>query len=231
MTVTKKLKTLGIASGLALCGIAATVPASAQVSGKVATSSVSRAVLGTTALQTALGQVRTTYAAQLQTAQAKQAELEGLIRGFDTNSDGQIDQAESAALQGAPNFTQIQTLRQEISGIEEQVSAAQVYAVEQVLTQYQAALGEVSTQQQIAMVIDPASLQYAGDGADITGAVTTSLNSKVSQVQIVPPANWRPNPNAVQVMQEINTILRIQQARQEQAQQQQAGNQQAPTGR
>ena len=212
----------------------AATPAAAQVEGKVATSSISNAILGVPSFRTALNQVRTTYAAQIEQVQTKRTELDGLLTPYDTNGNGSIDPgAETTALQGAANVQQIQTLRAEITGLENQITAAQVYAVEQVLAQYQAALTEVATQQQIVMVVDPASLLYASDGADITAAVATALSGKVSVVGIVPPQGWQPASTSVQIFQEIQRRLLVQEARARAAQQQQEqqGNTEAPAGR
>ncbi|MEE4537900.1 MAG: OmpH family outer membrane protein [Erythrobacter sp.] len=232
-SVSKFLARTGVAIGAgAVLAAAPAAPAVAQVDGRLATVSVERALLGTSGLQTAFNQVSTTYQAQVESAQAKQDELQALLQPFDTNRDSNIDQSETAALQASPTFQQIQTLQGEVAAIEEQVTAAQVYAVEQVLIQYQTALSEVATQQQVVMVVSPASLQYASEGADITAAVSSALDTKVPTVAIVPPQGWRPNPRSVQVFQDINRLLLIQQARQQQAAQQ--GQQPAtepPTGR
>ncbi|MEM6856530.1 MAG: OmpH family outer membrane protein [Pseudomonadota bacterium] len=211
-----------------------TTPAAAQVEGKVATSSISNSILGVPSFQTALSQVSTTYAAQIEQLQTKRTELDTLLKPFDTNGNGTIDQgAETAAIQGAANLQQIQTLRAEINGLENQITAAQVYAVEQVLAQYQAALNEVATQQQIVMIVEPNSLLYAAEGADITAAVSTALAGKVSAVGIVPPAGWQPSNSGVQIFQEIQRTLLVQEARARaaQQQQQQQGNTEAPAGR
>ena len=226
-TITKILTSASLAAAALT-----TAPLAAQVQGSVATASVSGTLLRVPGLTTALQQVSTTYAAQLQTVQTKQTELNNLLTPYDANSNGSIDQEETAALQSSPNFQQIQTLRAEIGVIENQITAAQIYAVEQVLAQYQAALTEVATAQQVVMVVDPASLQYAAQGADISEAVGTSLAAKVPAVGIVPPAGWQPNPNSVQVFQEIQRRLVIQEARARAAQQhQQQQNPQAPAGR
>lgn len=225
-TMTKLLATVGLAAATLT-----SVPAAAQVEGKIATASISGTLLRVQSLRTALQQVSQTYAAQLQTLQTKQTELSGLLTPYDTNSNGTIDQEETASLQAAANFQQIQTIRNEIAGLENQITAGQVYAVEQVLAQYQSALNEVSAAQQIVMVVDPASLQYVAAGADISEAVATSLNTKVPAVGNVPPAGWQPNPNSVQVFQEIQRRLMIQEARARAAQQQQQGNTEAPAGR
>ena len=227
-TITKLLATAGLAAATLT-----SVPAAAQVEGKIATASISGTLLRVQSLRTALQQVSQTYAAQLQTLQTKQTELSGLLTPYDTNGNGTIDQEETAGLQSAANFQQIQTIRGEIAGLENQVTAGQVYAVEQVLAQYQVALNEVAAAQQIVMVVDPASLQYVAAGADISEAVATSLNVKVPSVGNVPPAGWQPNPNSVQIFQEIQRRLLIQEARARaaQQQQQQQGNTEAPAGR
>ncbi|MEM9085470.1 MAG: OmpH family outer membrane protein [Pseudomonadota bacterium] len=221
-----------IASASLAAAAFTTAPLAAQVQGSVATSSVSGTLLRVPSLTTAFQQVSTTYAAQLQTVQTKQTELNNLLTPYDTNSNGTIDQDETAALQSGANFQQIQTLRNEIGVIENQITGAQVYAVEQVLAQYQAALTEVAAAQQIVMVVDPASLQFAAEGADISGAVATNLAAKVTAVGIVPPAGWQPSPNSVQIFQDIQRRLVIQEARARAAQQQQEQqNTQAPAGR
>ena len=68
----KFLKKTLAPAGLALCAMAAATPAAAQVDGRIATSSVSRAVVNTNALQAAFPQIQQTYSAQLQTLQTKQ---------------------------------------------------------------------------------------------------------------------------------------------------------------
>jgi len=223
---TKLLATAGLALG------AVSVPAMAQVDGRLATADVSRAIINTNALQTAFNQIGTTYQAQIQTRQAKQQELATLLQPFDTNSNGQLDDSEVPAIQGSENFQQIQTLEQEISQITNQVNAARIYAVEQVLAQYPATLTEVTAQQQIVMVVQPEVLQYAAEGADITDEITTALNAKVPSAQIVPPADWRPSREAAQAYQQIQQLLiRQQLIQQQQSTQQGQQPAQATTGR
>jgi len=218
-------------AGVALCALAA-LPAAAQVDGRVATIDISRAVLGTTAFQTAYEQVNQTYAQQNELRRTKAQERQTLLQTFDTNGDKQVDDAELAAKQNSPQFAQLQTLEQEIQGLTNQIDAARIYAVEQVIAQYGAALQEVTTQQQIKLVIDPASLQFAVPEADITQKITTALNAKVPNVGIVPPQGWQPSREGVQLYQEIQQrLLTAQLIQQRQQQQQQQGNPQAPAGR
>ncbi|MFN4019927.1 MAG: OmpH family outer membrane protein [Erythrobacter sp.] len=219
-------------AAVALTALAA-MPAQAQVEGRIATVDIARAVLGTTAFQTAYEQVNQTYSQQNELRRTKAQERQTLLATFDTNGDKQVDDAELAAKQKSPDFTKLQTLEQEIQALTNQIDAARVYAVEQVITQYGAALQEVVTKQQIKIVLDPGSLLYVVPEADVTAQITTALNAKVPSVGIVPPQGWQPARESVQLFQEIQQRLmaaQLMQQRQQQQQQQQ-GNPQAPAGR
>lgn len=219
-------------AGLAACALAATAaPASAQVQGRVATADISRAIIGSNALQTAYQQIGTTYQAQIEQRQTKQQELTTLLQPFDTNGNGQLDDSELPAVQSASNFQQIQTLEQEVAAISNQVNAARIYAIEQILAQYSTAMTDVTTQQQIVMVIAPDAIQFAADGADITQQISTALNTRVPSVQVVPPADYRPNRNAAQLFQQIQQTLLTAQILQQQNAQQGEQPAQAPAGR
>lgn len=217
-------------AGVALCALAA-LPAQAQVDGRIATVDIPRTVIGTTAFQSAYEQVNTTYAQQNELRRTKAQERQTLLQTFDTNGDKQVDDAELAAKQNSPDFTKLQTLEQEIQGLSNQIDAARIYAVEQIIVQYAAALQEVTTQQQIKMVFDPGSLLFAVPEADITQQVTTVLNTKVPSVGIVPPSGWQPSREGVQLYQDIQQRLLTAQMLQQRQQQQQQGNPQAPAGR
>jgi Skp family chaperone for outer membrane proteins len=217
-------------AAVALC-VVATVPAQAQVEGRIATVDISRAVLGTTAFQTAYEQVNQTYAQQNELRRTKAQERQTLLATFDTNGDKQVDDAELAAKQNSPDMTKLQALEGELQALTNQIDAARIYAVEQVITQYGAALQEVTTAQQIKLVLDPGSLMFAVPEADITQQVTTALNAKVPSVGIVPPQGWQPARESVQLFQEIQQRLITAQMIQQRQQQQQQGNAQAPAGR
>ena len=218
-------------AGVALCALAA-LPAQAQVEGRIATVDISRTVIGTTAFQTAYEQVNTTFAQQNELRRTKAQERQTLLQTFDTNGDKQVDDAELAAKQNSPEFAKLQTLEQEIQGLSNQIDAARIYAVEQIILQYGAALQEVTTRQQVKLVVDPGSLLFAVPEADLTDEVTTSLNAKVPSVGIVPPSGWQPSREGVQLYQDIQQrLLTAQRLQQQQQQQQQQGNPEAPAGR
>ncbi len=210
-------------AAIAAAAIAVAVPASAQVQGRIATADVSRAIISTTALQTAYNQIGTTYATQLQTRQTKQQELSTLLQPFDQNGNNQLDDAELPAVQSSPNFTKIQTLESEIAGLNAQVTNARIFAVEQILAQYPTVLQDFATAQQIQVVLQPEAIQFAVEGADITAKLTTALNTKLPSVGIVPPEGYRPTRQGAQIFQEIQqTLLAAQMIQQQQQQQPQS---------
>lgn len=218
--------------GLVLAATAA-LPVHAQVEGRMATVDISRTIIGTTAFQTAYEQVNTTYASQNELRRTKAQERQNMLTKFDKNGDKQVDETEQAAMQKSPDFAKLQTLEQEIQGLNNQIDGARVYAVEQIIMQYSSALQDVVTQQQIKLVIDPSTLLYAPPEADITQQVTTALNARVPAVGVVPPSGWQPSREGVQLYQEIQQRLAIaaQLQQQQAAQAQQQGNTAAPVGR
>ncbi|KPF64929.1 OmpH family outer membrane protein [Porphyrobacter sp. AAP60] len=222
-------KTILAPAGLALTALVA-LPAQAQVEGRMATVDVSRTIIGTTAFQNAYEQINQTYAQQNDLRRAKAQERQTLLGSFDTNGDKQVDDAELAAKQGSADFTKLQTLEQEIQALNNQIDGARIYAIEQIIVQYAAALQDVTTRDQIKVVIDPGSLLYAPPEADITQKVTTALNAKVPSAGVVPPQGWQPSREGVSLYQEIQQRLIAAQMAQQQQQAQPAATT-APVGR
>ncbi len=225
-------KTLAAAS-LAAMSFAA-VPAAAQVEGRLATVNAPLAIINSEALKNAYSQVNTTYKTQIDRMQALQTESQTLLQQLDSNSDGQLDEAEQTAAQNSSQATRLQAIEQEMGQLTNQVDAARVYAIEQIMAQYNPALQDVVNSQNIKMVVTPDSVIYAPTEANITPQVTTALNGKITTAGIVPPQGWQPRRNSVamyqQISQAINTLAALQ-AQQQAAQQQQQGNTQAPAGR
>ena len=219
-------------AGLILA-VTAALPAQAQVEGRIATVDISRTIIGTTAFQTAYEQVNTTYSQQNELRRTKAQERQTLLAQFDKNGDKQVDDTEQQAMQKSPDFPKLQTLEQEIQALSNQIDSARVFAIEQIIMQYPAALQDVTTKQQIKIVIEPNSLLFAPPEADITQQVTAALNTKVPAVGVVPPSGWQPSREGVQIFQEIQQRLAIaaQMAQQQQAAAAQQGNPAAPVGR
>lgn len=200
--------------------------ASAQVNG-IATVESSLAVAQSTALGNAYQQIAGQYATQRQTIGERQQQVNQLARSFDTNGDGNLDQTELAATQDANNATvrQIQQLEQEIATLQQPINLARVYVVEQVLQQYPAVVQQVVASRNIQFLLDPAAIQFAAEGHDVTQFVVQSLNSTVTAVNIIPPQGYQPSEQAVNMFQQVQQILAFvaqQQAAANAQQQQQA---------
>ncbi len=210
------------------------VPATAQVQGNMATVNLPAAVINSNAFVTAYQQIAVTYKPQIDTIQARQQEGQTLLQQLDTNSDGQLDEVEQQAAQGSTQQTRLQAIDQEVTQLTDQIEAARVYAVEQILIQYRPALEQVVQQLNVQVVLSPETVIYAPPQANITQQVTAALNTRVPAVAIVPPQNWRPSRNVVAVYQQIQQTLAAAQAiqaQQQAAQAQQQANKQAPSGR
>jgi Skp family chaperone for outer membrane proteins len=218
-------------ASLALCALA-TTPALAQVDGRMATVDTTRTIIGTTAFQTAYEQVNTTYAQQNELRRTKSQERQTMLAKFDKNGDKQVDETEQAAMQKSPDFAKLQTLEQEIVGLSNQIDGARVYAIEQIIVQYGSALQDVTTADQIKLVLDPGTVLFSAPETDITQKVVAALNARVPAVGVVPPAGWQPSREGARLYQEIQQFLALaaQYAQQQQAAQP-AGDPAAPVGR
>lgn len=220
-------KTLAAAS---LAGAAIVAgPVAAQVNGNIAVVNPPATVAGSSALSAAYQQINTTYASQITQIQQKQQQAQTLIQQLDTNSDGNLDQTEQQAAQSAPQMQQIQTLEREIGQLQNQVESARVYAIEQILQQYSAALQTVTTADNIQVVLSPDAVTWSAPAANINQKVVAALNARVPSVQTTPPQNWQPSQQAVGVYQQVQQILMVAAARQQQAATPQQPAQ--PTGR
>jgi Skp family chaperone for outer membrane proteins len=208
------------------------VPAAAQVQGPVASLDVTRSVLGSSALATAYTEINQAYTQQTDLIRTKSEQRQNLLRTFDKNSDNQIDDAEVAAAQKSPQFQQAQTLEEEITQLTNQVNAARVFAIEQILEQISPSLQQVVNEKKIKMVLDPSAVLYGPPEADITQAVVTVLNTRLPRVAITPTQGWQPSRQGVQLFQEVQQLLMAANAMQRQQQQQAPqGAAEAPVGR
>jgi Skp family chaperone for outer membrane proteins len=218
-------------AGLVLAATAA-LPAQAQVDGRMASVDVTRTIIGTTAFQTSYEQVNTTYAQQNELRRTKALERQTMLAKFDKNADKQVDETEQAAMQKSADFPKLQALEQEIQGLSNQIDGARVFAIEQIIMQYGSALQDVTTAEQIKVVLDPGTVLFAVPEMDITPKVTAALNARVPAVGVVPPSGWQPSREGVQVYQEIQQRLAMAaQMQQQQAAPAPQGDTAAPVGR
>lgn len=220
-TITRIFAPAMLAAGAVLAA-----PVAAQVQGPIGSLDLSRTVLSSTALATAYNEVGQTYSAQFEQIRTKSEQRQNILRGFDKDSNNQVDDAELAAAQKTPQFKQLETLEQEINALNNQVNASRIYAIEQILEQVSPALQQVVSDKKLKLVLEPSAIVFQPPEADITEAVVTVLNTRLPRVAVVPPQNWQPSRTGVQMFQEIQQMLATAQAIQRQQQAQQQG--QAP---
>lgn len=215
-----KARILG-ATMLALSALVAT-PAAAQVNG-VAVTDPAVAIAGAQALQTAYTQIGTTFQAQRTQLEQLQQQRATAIRQFDTNGDGQLSQEEQTAAQGnTAVITQVQGLDQQINTIQQPITLARVYVIEQLAQQLSPAVQAVVQAKNIQLILNPAATLYIAEAVDVTDDIVAQLNTLAPTVSTAAPQGWQPQQQSVQLFQQVQEILVTAAAQQQAAQQQQA---------
>jgi Skp family chaperone for outer membrane proteins len=206
-------------------------PAAAQVNG-IAVTDPAIAVAGSQALQTGYSQIATTFQSQRTQLEQVQQQRATALKQFDTNNDGQLNEEEQRAAQANTTvMQQIQGFDQQIATIQQPITQARVYVIEQLLMQYSPALQQVTTQNNIQLVLNPNGVVWTADAVDITQKITAALNQLAPTVSTSVPQGWQPNRQSVALYQEVQDILlaaAVQQAQAQQAQQGQAAPAAAP---
>jgi Skp family chaperone for outer membrane proteins len=211
---------------------AALVPvvASAQVAG-IATADQTIAVVKSKALGAAYQQIGTAFAANGELMRANSKELNELRKSLDTNKDNQLDQAEMdvAVKAKSPVLQQIDAKEAYLVQLQEPIVKAQVFAIESILMKYGAAQSQVVAAKKINMILAPDAFLWAPDAIDVTAALTAAIDLVIPAVpSITPPAGWQPSRQGYAMQQQIEQIVRSQQANQAQAAAPAAGAAPAP---
>jgi len=215
------------AAALALSAAVA-APAAAQVNG-IAIADPAVAVAGSQTLQQAYGQISQTFQAQRTQLEGLQQQRDTLVRQFDTDGDGQLSDAEQAAAQANTTVRpQVEALDQQIAQVQGPITAARVYAVEQILQQFNAAMQQVVSQRGIQLILSPQSAVYAADSVDVTDEIMTALTTLVPTVSTTVPQGWQPQRQTVSMYQEVQQVLLQAAIQQQAAAQQQAQQPQQP---
>lgn len=227
-----KLTKTTLAMTAALGATLAAVPAAAQVNG-IATADRALAIANAQALQTGYQQIADQNQAQLTTLQQLQQQRDVIVKGFDTDGNGQLTEAEANA---APESSkqQVRTLDEQISAAQLPIQRARLYVLTQVAQQYAPAVQQVIADRSIQVMLTPDAIIYAPESADVTQAVTAAINTRAPSVQITPAADWQPTQAAGQLYQEIQQLMYYSALQQQAAAQQQSAQPQAPaqpTGR
>ena len=224
-----KLFTKTIAAA-ALAGTAAiATPAAAQVAG-IATSSPEAVIVRSQARIAAYQQIDQQFAAQIGQIRTLRQEMQTLQQSLDTDSNGQLSQAELQANPGV--VQQIQQKEQQLGQASQPIVLAQTYAIEQLINDYQNVRQQVVQQKNIQLLLTPDAIQWAPEAVNVTDDLVAVLDQRVPTVQITPPEGWRPRQDSLGAQQTVSQVLMNvaqQQAAQQQAQQQQPAAQ--PAGR
>lgn len=218
-----------LSSGAALAlAVALAAPASAQVSG-IGVADPAIVIAGSQALSTAYQQIGTTYQAQRTQLDQLDQQRIALIKKFDTNNDGKIDQAEQKAAQAETNPTrkQLETLDQQINTVQTPINLAAAYAISQIAQQFGATVQQVVSQGGVQLIVPSNAVLYSSDAANLNQKITTALNTRLPSVSITPPAGWQPDQQTVQLFQDVQQV-RLAAAQAMAQQQQQAGGATAP---
>jgi len=215
-----KARILGAAT-LALSALVAS-PVAAQVNG-VAVADPAVAVAGSQALQTAYNQIGTTFQAQRTQLEQLQQQRSTALRQFDTDGDGQLSQEEQTAAQANSGaIAQIQGLDEQINTIQQPITLARIFVIEQIAQQLNPAVQAVVQANAIQLILSPASTLYIADPVDVTDDIIAQLNTLAPTVSTAVPQGWQPQQQSAQLFQQVQDILVTVAAQQQALQQQQA---------
>ena len=214
--ITKKRIIASLLAASAAFAVAA--PVQAQVAG-IAYANPTSVVGNSKAFASANEQISTQYKASfeqiVQRRQAMQKELEPLLAQLDTNKDKNITDEEIKAAQTAksPVLDKVKALQTtaeaDIGRLSNPASRAELFAIESILRQFEAAQLRVVTARKIAVVLQPDVIMYAPDSADISSAIVAELDKTLPTVSIAPPADWQPSRETMAIQQQLVQIAQI----------------------
>lgn len=210
--ITNKLL-LGV---LAASAAVIAMPASAQVAG-IASASPTNVVATSKAFAAARQQISTTYKASFDQIAARRETLEKeakplvdqLMAQFDANKDGQLSQQEQTAAQNAksPLLDRLKTVQStaegDIAKLTNPAARAELFAIESILRQYEAAQLRVVNAKKIGVVLTPEAFMYAPDSVDISEAIAAEIDKVAPTVAIQAPEGWQPARETMEIQQRL----------------------------
>jgi Skp family chaperone for outer membrane proteins len=219
---------LSLTTAMAVCALA--VPASAQVSG-IGVAEPAIIVAGSAALNGAYTQISTQFATQRAQLDQIDQQRMGVLKKFDTNNDGQLNDNEQKALKAdAATTKQLQTIEQQMNALQTPINLAAIYAISQIAQNLSPAVQQVVSQGGVQLIVPATGVLYASETANLNQKITAALNARVPTVSITPPAGWQPDQSTVQLFQDVQQV-RLTAAAMQQQQQQRAAAPAPATGK
>lgn len=190
------LKAALFAAAPVTVAVALPTVASAQAVNSVAIADLDEAVAKSNAYVLAINQIKITYKAQIEAADARAkaltAELQPAAAAYQAATKAPGANPSTLQQQLAALQAREQAANREVAKISEPVARARAYAQEQILMKLEAAVNSAMTKKRINILLQPQAAIKALPAADITNDVMAELNATVPNVSITPPAGWQP---------------------------------------
>lgn len=184
------------AMSLSVSTVALTAPAFAQSKGGVATADVRTVIGRSNAFTVAMQQIETTYKPQIDArdarAQTLQAEVNLLIAKY--NEEVRRTPQNANALQAAGKALQDKrtAANNELGQLSAQTDLAVAYVEDQISLRMNEAIKAAMTKRKVDLLLSPDAVLARENNVDISDAITAELNTLLPNVQIVPPASYKP---------------------------------------
>mgnify|MGYP002654443446 CR=1 FL=1 len=196
-----KFKSAALVAALA-AATAFTTPALAQRGGAapaapvVVVADIDAAVQQSAAFTTAVTQIQTTYAPQIQNLnvrrQALQTELQTLFQAAQTAQAATPPNEQNVQNAIRAFQTAQQAAEREIATLNAPIELAVSYVQEQITLRMNEAVTAARTARRADIVLTRGAAIQVADSANITPAIVVELNRLVPNVQIVPPQGYEP---------------------------------------
>lgn len=186
---------------VSVAALGVSAPVSAQVRQAIAVVNIEQAVGQSSAAQTAGQQMQVTYKANIDQFNARQTALNTELQ----QKQAAFQAAAQAAGQNPPAATQTklqadytalqrraQEAQAELQRLEQPLSLARAYVLEQIGTKLSEAMRNVMTKNKIDLLVKADAAEAFVPTADVTRLLVTEINALVPSVGITPPAGWQP---------------------------------------
>ncbi len=210
------MKKLFLAASIAAATLVAApvliAPAAAQSKSGIAVADVRVAAARSTAFGTAMTQIDTTYAEPIKVrdarAQTLQAEINLLVAKYQEEAGKPTPNRTSLEAQVKAINDRRTAANTELEQLGAQVDLAIAYVEDQISLRMNEAIRAAMRRLKVDLLLQPDAILAREPNVDITDAVVADLNALLPQVQIVPPANYRPGQLVEQRNRELAAAAR-----------------------